>query len=149
MSSKPHRQRKQKRSHNKMEQFENDEEKQAEIEKTETIISAVSNTVLDKTEDNMFTTADNETSTSNMTAEEFVNTVTESKLTSSMIQNAVIDENGEAKDDPYKIQSQISAADKQEITQAINNSYANEDTTDEQKATLDALASIFGVTIEQ
>ena len=129
-------------------EFETEEEKQEEIEKTETIISAVGNTVLDKTEDNMFTTDDNQTSTTNMTAQEFVDSVTDSKLTSSMIQSAVKDENGEMVNDPYKIQKELSAEDKEEISQAINNSYAQEDLTDDERATLEALANIFGVTIE-
>lgn len=130
-------------------EFETEEEKQQEIEKTEQIISAVGNTVLDKTEDNMFTTDDNETSTTDMTAQDFVDSVLDSKLTSSMVQNASKDENGETVNDPYKIQRELSDADKVEISQAINNTYASQDITDEERATLESLANIFGVTIEK
>ena len=84
----------------------------------------------------------------NMTATEFVDSVTDSKLTSSMIQNAVKGENGEAVEDPYKIQNELSDKDKEEISQAINNSYQKEDLTEEERKTLEALANIFGVTIQ-
>ncbi len=130
-------------------EFETEEEKQQEIEKAEEIISAVGNTVLDKTEDNMFTTEENETSTTDMTAKEFVDSVTDSKLTSSMIQSATRDENGEEVSDPYKIQKELSDTDKEEISNAINESYAQESLTEEDKATLEALAIIFGVTIQK
>ena len=129
-------------------EFENDEEKEEEIKKTETIISAVGNTVLDKKEDNMFTTDANNSSATNMTAQEFVDSVTDSKLTSSMVQSAIKGENGEVASDPYKIQKELSDQDKEEISQAINNNYAKEDLTDEERKTLEALASIFGVTIQ-
>ena len=130
-------------------EFETEEEKTVEIEKTEEIISAVGNTVLDKTEDNMFKTEDNETSTTDMTAQDFVDSVLDSKLTSSMVQNASKDENGETVNDPYKIQKELSDTDKVEISQAINNTYTNEDLTDEERATLESLANIFGVIIEK
>ena len=130
-------------------EFETEEEKTVEIEKTEEIISAVGNTVLDKTEDNMFKTEDNETSTTDMSAQDFVDSVLDSKLTSSMVQNASKDENGETVNDPYKIQKELSDTDKVEISQAINNTYTNEDLTDEERATLESLANIFGVTIEK
>ena len=106
-------------------------------------------TVLDKTEDNMFKTEDNETSTTDMTAQDFVDSVLDSKLTSSMVQNASKDENGETVNDPYKIQKELSDTDKVEISQAINNTYTNEDLTDEERATLESLANIFGVIIEK
>ena len=127
-------------------EFESEEEKLEEIEKTEEIISAVGNTVLDKEEEHMFKTDASSSSATDMTANEFVDKVTNSKLTSSMVQNAVVDENGEVKQDPYNIQGQISEDDKNEITSAINEKYEN--ASEEEKKTLDALASIFGVTID-
>jgi hypothetical protein len=81
-----------------------------------------------------------------MTASEFVNKITDSKLTSSMVQNAIIGENGETKEDPYNIQGQISEDDKNEISSSISEKY--QIASEEEKKTLDALASIFGVTIE-
>jgi hypothetical protein len=130
-------------------EFETEEERIEEVEKAEEIISAVGNTVLDKTEDNMFKAEGNETSTTDMTAQDFVDSVLDSKLTSSMVQNASKGENGETVNDPYKIQRELSDADKLEISQAINNKYASEDVTDEERATLESLANIFGITIEK
>jgi hypothetical protein len=127
-------------------EFENEEEKQIEIEKTEEIITAVGNTVLEKEQEHMFKTDGNDESATDMTASEFVNKITDSKLTSSMVQNAIIGENGEIKEDPYNIQGQISEEDKNEISSSINEKYQN--ASEEEKKTLDALASIFGVTIE-
>jgi hypothetical protein len=83
-----------------------------------------------------------------MTAQDFVDSVMDSKLTSSMIQNADKDQNGEVVEDPYNIQKELSASDKEEISNAINNSYSKEGLTDEEKATLEALANIFGVKIQ-
>ena len=128
-------------------EFESNEEKEEEIKKTETIIAAVGNTVLDKTNDNMFNKDGND-STTDMTAQDFVDSVMDSKLTSSMIQNADKDQNGEVVEDPYNIQKELSASDKEEISNAINNSYSKEGLTDEEKATLEALANIFGVKIQ-
>lgn len=127
-------------------EFENEEEKQIEIEKTEEIITAVGNTVLEKEQEHMFKTDSNDESTTDMTASEFVDKITDSKLTSSMVQNAIIGENGETKEDPYNIQGQISEDDKNEISSSISEKYQN--ASEEEKKTLDALASIFGVTIE-
>ena len=129
-------------------EFENDEEKVEEIKKAETIISAVGNTVLDKKEDNVFTTGEGDSSSTNMTAKDFVDSVTDSKLTSSIVQNAVKGENGETVEDPYNIQKELSDNDKEEISQAIKENYAKEDLTEEERKTLEALANIFGVTIQ-
>ncbi|MBQ8545606.1 MAG: CvpA family protein [Clostridia bacterium] len=126
-------------------EFDSEEHKAEEIEKTEKIIDAVSNTVLGESEDSMFKTGEGDASTTDMTAQEFVDRVLDSKLSSSMVNNAVVDENGEVKEDPYKIQNSLSDSDKDEITQAINNTYAKEDLTEEQKQALDSLATIFGV----
>lgn len=130
-------------------EFETEEERVQEVEKAEEIISAVGNTVLDKTEDNMFKTEENDSSTTDMSAQDFVDSVLDSKLTSSMVQNASKGENGEIVNDPYKIQRELSDADKVEISQAINNTYASQDITEEERATLESLANIFGVTIEK
>ena len=130
-------------------EFETEEERVQEVEKAEEIISAVGNTVLDKTEDNMFKTEENESSTTDMSAQDFVDSVLDSKLTSSMVQNASKGENGEIVNDPYKIQRELSDADKVEISQAINNTYASQDITEEERATLESLANIFGITIEK
>ena len=126
-------------------EFDSEEERKEEIHKTEVIIDAVSNTVLTETEDSMFKTGEGDTSTTDMTAQEFVDGVLDSKLSSSMVNNAVVDENGETIEDPYKIQGSLSDSDMDEITNAINNTYAKEDLTEEEKQALDSLATIFGV----
>ena len=84
-------------------------------------------------------------STTEMTAQDFVDNIVDSKLTSSMVQSATTDQNGEAIDNPYNLQGVISQDDMAEIENALNNSYAQEDATEDEKKTLEALASIFGV----
>ena len=128
-------------------EFESEEEKQEEIKKTEEIIFAIGNTVLDEDREHhhMFDKGDGAGSTTDMTAESFVDTIVDSKLTSSMVQSATKDENGENVDNPYNLQGEISQGDMEEITNALNNKYAQDDVTEEQKQTLEALASIFGV----
>ncbi len=125
-------------------EFEDDNEKAEEIEKTEKIIDAVSNTIFGETEDNMFKVGDG-SSTTDMTAQEFVDQVIASKLSSSMVNNAVIDENGETKDDPYGIQDELSDSDTEEIRNALENSYSKEGLTDEERKALDSLSAIFGI----
>ncbi|MBQ3018915.1 MAG: hypothetical protein IJD89_08225, partial [Clostridia bacterium] len=130
-------------------EFESEAEQKEEIKKTEEIISAVGNTVLDKKAENMFDVGSDTTSATGMSAQEFVDSIIDSKLTSAMIQGASNGEDGETVEDPYKIQKELSYADKEAISEAINNDYASEDTTDEQRKTLESLANIFGVTIEE
>ena len=128
-------------------EFESEEEKQEEIKKTEEIIFAIGNTVLDEDREHhhMFEQGDGVGSTTEMTAQDFVDNIVDSKLTSSMVQSATTDENGEAIENPYNLQGVISEDDMAEIENALNNSYAQEDTTEDEKKTLEALASIFGV----
>lgn len=130
-------------------EFESEEEKKEEIKKTEEIIFAIGNTVLDEDREHhhMFDQGDGDGSTTEMTAQDFVSQIVDSKLTSSMIQSAVTDENGDAVENPYKIQGEISNDDIEQLKNALNNSYTQNGTTDEQKETLEALASIFGVTL--
>ena len=77
--------------------------------------------------------------------QDFVDNIVDSKLTSSMIQSATTDQSGEAIENPYNLQGVISEDDMTEIENALNNSYAQEDATEDEKKTLEALASIFGV----
>ena len=128
-------------------EFESEEEKQEEIKKTEEIIFAIGNTVLDEDREHhhMFEQGDGIGSTTEMTAQDFVDNIVDSKLTSSMVQSATTDQNGEAIDNPYNLQGVISQDDMAEIENALNNSYAQEDATEDEKKTLEALASIFGV----
>lgn len=131
-------------------EFESEEEKQEEIKKTEEIIFAIGNTVLDEDREHhhMFDQGDGNGSTTEMTAQDFVDHIVDSKLTSSMIQSATTDENGEVKDNPYNLQGEISQDDMAQIENALNNSYTDDGTTEDQRKTLEALASIFGVTLQ-
>lgn len=130
-------------------EFESETEQKEEIKKTEEIITAVGNTVLDKKAENMFDVSSDTTSATGMSAQEFVDSIIDSKLTSAMIQGASDGEDGETVKDPYKIQKELSDADKEAISEAINNDYASEDATDEQRKTLESLANIFGITINE
>lgn len=125
-------------------EFADDDEKAEEIQKTERIIDAVSNTIFGEAEGNMFKVGDS-ASTTDMTAQDFVDQVIASKLSSSMVNNAVIDENGEKKDDPYGIQGSLSNSDSEEIRKALENTYSKEGLTDEERQALDSLSAIFGV----
>ena len=129
--------------------FESDEEKQEEIKKTEEIIFAIGNTVLDEEREHhhMFDQGDGIGSTTEMTAQNFVDQIVDSKLTSSMVQSAVKDKNGDAIDNPYNLQGEISQDDITQIENALNNSYTKDDVTEDQKKTIEALASIFGITL--
>lgn len=131
-------------------EFESEEEKQEEIKKTEEIIFAIGNTVLDEDREHhhMFDQGDGAGSTTEMTAQDFVDNIVDSKLTSSMVQSATKDENGEAIEDPYKLQGGISQSDMTEITNALNDKYAQDDVTEDERKTLEALASIFGVQLQ-
>lgn len=129
--------------------FNTSEEKNDEIKKTEEIIYAIANTVLDENRKHhhMFEQDDGVGSTTEMTAQNFVESIIDSKLTSSMIQNAISGQDGQEIIDPYRLHGEISGEDMEQIKNALNNSYANEDATEEDKQTLEALASIFGVTL--
>ena len=131
-------------------EFESEEEKQEEIKKTEEIIFAIGNTVLDEDREHhhMFDQGDGAGSTTEMTAQDFVDNIVDSKLTSSMVQSATKDENGEEIEDPYKLQGGISQSDMTEITNALNDKYAQDDVTEDERKTLEALASIFGVQLQ-
>ncbi|MBQ4108717.1 MAG: CvpA family protein [Clostridia bacterium] len=128
-------------------EFESNEEKQEEIKKTEEIIFAIGNTVLDEDREHhhMFEQGDGIGSTTEMTAQDFVDNIVDSKLTSSMIQSATTDQSGEAIENPYNLQGVISEDDMTEIENALNNSYKQENVTEDERKTLEALASIFGV----
>ncbi len=124
-------------------EFESEEEKAIEVEKTEVIIDAVSNTVLVESDNTMFKVGDDDESTTNMSAKEFVDSVLDSRLSMAMINNAVVNEDGEVIEDPYMIHSALSDSDRNEITNALNESYAKEDLTEEERQALDSLSIIF------
>lgn len=128
-------------------EFEDEEHKKEELEKTEAVINVLSSAAANNEQENVFRVGSLEQSKTSMSAKDFVETVTDSAVASEMLQSAVVDENGEAKDDPFHIQDDLTDRDKQQITNALNDSYSAEGITDDQKATLEALAQAFGVTI--
>ncbi|MBQ7906582.1 MAG: CvpA family protein [Clostridia bacterium] len=128
-------------------EYETEEQKQEEIKKTEEMLNAMSGAMFNSDADNMFTTSSTNAGKTSMTAEDFVDSVMDSSIVSGMVEDAAVDENGETAQDPYKLQSKMSATDKVNLANAIEEKYNSEDITEEQKATLEALASVFGVSI--
>lgn len=125
-------------------EFESEEEKEEELLMTETVINAISSAVTNKGAENVFQVGTKEESRTAMSAQDFVDTVTNSQVASEMLQHATEDEENE---DPFHVQESLTERDVTQITNAINNTYNNAETTEEQKQTLEALAKAFGVTI--
>lgn len=125
-------------------EFEDEEEKQEELLKTETVINAISSATTNKDLDNVFKVNGREESRTAMTAQEFVDSVTTSQIASEMLQHATGDDENE---DPFFVQEHLSERDVTQITNAINNSYNSTEASEEQKQTLEALAKVFGITI--
>lgn len=126
--------------------FASEEEMKEEIVKTEAIINAISNSVVDDSNVNMFTEG-RDRGNANMSAEELVDRVSDSSLVSSMVINAVNDSEGNTTEDPYNIQKNMTEKDKTAITNAISDKYNSSEATEDEKQTLEALATIFGVSI--
>lgn len=125
-------------------EFESEEQKEEELIKTENVINAISSAVTNDEVENVFQSNGREESRTSMSAQDFVDSVTSSQVASEMLQHATADEEDE---DPFHVQDSLSERDVAQITDAINNSYNDEQTTEEQKQTLEALAKAFGVTI--
>ena len=126
--------------------FTSEQEKQQEIAKTEEILNAISNSVADDASEYMFN-ENGEKGNSDMTAAELVEKVFDSSLVSSMVKYAVKDDEGNKKEDPYNIQENMAERDKEAITNAISDKYNGADITEDDKQTLEALATIFGVSV--
>ena len=84
---------------------------------------------------------------SNITADEFVSTAIDSSLVSSMIGNAITDEEGNIVDDPYHIHDKMSEDDLSAIENALKNEFNKEGTKeDEEKLEkLENIAHILGI----
>ena len=128
-------------------EFESEEEKLAEVEKTGAIITAINNSKENTHAENTFSTVDSTDSKTGKSAEQFVEEVLDSKLASQMVEKATTTEDGETIDDPYKIHSTMSEQDDESLKNAILDKYSSEDTTDGEKQTLKAIAHIFGVNL--
>ena len=124
-------------------EFETDEEKEEEVRKTETIIDAVSNTVLGEGNDSMFKAEGDGVSATDMTAKEFVDSILDSKMSSAMVNSAVEDENGNTVEDPYKINNSLNDNDREAMQNALNERYASEELDEDTKKVLDSLSIIF------
>lgn len=129
-------------------EYETEEQKQEEIGKTESMLNAMSGAMFNTDQNHMFATSSTQTGKTGMSADNFVDSVLDSSMVSGMVENAATDENGEKVTDPYKLQSKMSGTDKTNLKNAIEEKYNSTDVTEEQKATLSALASVFGVSID-
>ena len=76
-----------------------------------------------------------------MTANDFIDTVLDSKVASEMVKASVENQ----ADDPYKIQGSLTSQDSLAIQEILNEKAASEDISEEDKETISALAAIFGI----
>lgn len=120
------------------------EQTKKEAEATGKIMNAI-NSVLDNADhtDNIFNTehGGEGSGTSNMTADEFIETAINSEFVSEMIGNAIVGKDGEIVDDPYHIHDNMSQSDIAAIENAIANEY-NKEGTKEDFSKLEALENI-------
>ena len=126
------------------------EQTKQEAEATGKIVNAI-NSVLDNVDniENIFNVSDDEvgSGTSDMTADEFVETAINSEFVSAMIGNAVVDKDGNVVDDPYHIHKNMSQSDIAAIENAIANEYNKEGTKEDSSKveTLENIAHILGI----
>ena len=125
-----------------------EEQLNAEMEAISMIVNTVKGATSEE-EDNLFATEEGDYSKSDLTAEQFVETIVESEIVASAIINSSKDEEGELIDDPYKISSGMSASDKESVTNALESYYENNKTEPaedkELEKKLNAIANILGV----
>lgn len=122
-------------------EYASEEEKKKEVELTENVVTAITSTAFNGSGDNMFKTGDDTSSTSNMSSDEFVDSILSSKLSSSMVKNAASNE----ENDPYNVQSKMTDSDRIQMASTITEKYSNPATTDEERETLIAIATVFGI----
>ncbi len=122
-------------------EYASQEEKNKEVELTENVVTAITNTAFNDSGDNMFKTGEETKSTSNMSSDEFVDSILSSKLSSSMVKNAASNEDI----DPYNVQSKMTDSDKVQMASTISEKYSAPTTTDEERETLIAIATVFGI----
>ena len=125
-----------------------EEELQKEVEAVDKILTTVQSA--SKTDGkNVFATEGEE---GGLNADELVETVMGSQITSSAITSSSVDEEGNAVEDPYKIANKINEQDKDSAKNAIENYYSSNAVPDgdntELEATLGSLANIFGVQVD-
>ncbi len=126
-----------------------DEEKAQEAQATGKIFNAV-NSALDNKNNgsNVFnSTQEAGDGVSNITADEFVETAIQSSLVSSMIEEAITNDEGEIVDDPYNVHDKLSESDLTAIENALVNEYNKEGVKDDPEAVakLENLAHIVGI----
>lgn len=126
-----------------------DEQKIEEANATGKIFNAV-NSALDNKEkaSNVFnTSSEAQDGVSDITADEFVETAIKSDLVSSMIEEAITNDEGEIVDDPYNVHNKLSENDLNAIENALVNEYNKEGIKDDPDAVakLENLAHIVGI----
>ncbi len=129
-----------------------EEEISTEINAVDKIVSTVQSATNGDNTSNLFASGEDDTaSKSGMTASELVDTVVNSKIVSSAVTSSATDEEGNAVENPYGISDKLTESDKSSAKSAIEDYYSEnavaDDDNAELKATLDSLASIFGVDV--
>ncbi len=120
-----------------------------EAQATGKIFNAI-NSALDNKDkgSNVFNTSANaQDGVADITADEFVETAINSSLVSSMIEEAITNDEGEVVDDPYNVHDKLSESDLSAIEDALVNEYNKEGVKDDPEAVakLENLAHIVGI----
>ncbi|MBO5374385.1 MAG: hypothetical protein J6A54_02925, partial [Clostridia bacterium] len=126
-----------------------DEELQSEIEAVGNLINVVKGATNNEA-DNLFADDESDYSKSNMSASDFVETVVESEIISSAIQDSSVDENGNKVENPYNISGGLTDSDKESAKTAIEDYYSNNQgvgDNEELRKKLDSLANVLGVDV--
>ena len=130
-----------------------EEEKVQEAQATGKIFNAVNSALNNKDKSsNVFNSTDEtDDGISNITADEFVETAIQSSLVSSMIEEAITNDEGEIVDDPYNVHDKLSDNDLSAIENALVNEYNKEGVKDDPEAVakLENLAHIVGIDVTE
>ncbi|MBO4982797.1 MAG: CvpA family protein [Clostridia bacterium] len=119
-----------------------EDEKHAEAEKTAHILTVITDAHNHTSDaDNVFDNGDG-LSKSGETAENLVDIILDSAIATEMIDSAT--QNSEL--DPYNVQNSLTASDTEALQNALANKYGSV-TTEEEKAVVDDIANIFGITL--
>ena len=126
-----------------------DEEIKKETEAINTLVNTVMGAVSTDGEVGTNIFGDEENSKTGVTAESFVDTIVSSQVISSAIVGATKDENGEKVEDPYGFADTLTDDDKavaeDSIKEYFDNNKTGEESDEELKETLGAIAGILGM----
>ena len=130
-----------------------EEERLIEAVATGKIINAVNSALENKNNiTNVFNTNDeSQDGISDITADEFIETAIDSNLVTTMIENAITNDEGEIVDDPYHIHDKMSASDLAAIENALVNEYNKEGVKDDPDSVkkLENIAHIIGIDVTE